>query len=572
MLAFSVLTRFTAKDEQSKAIKTIGKAAGGAAIAIAAISVASIKMAADFDTGLRKTSTIMDTTQMSFEQMRKGIMETSNETGRAVNLLTEAQYQAISAGVDTANSIKFVNVAVKAAIGGFTEEATAVDGLTSVLNAYGMKSTEVTKISDQMIATQNFGKTTFGELATSIGSVIPSSSALNVSTVELFSGLAAMTKQGINTTEAATKMNAVLNAFLKPSDGALKAAKKMGIEFSASAIKSKGFTAIMGEIGEKTKGNETALAKLFPNVRALSGALVITGKGAKNYAEGLDLIAGSTGATQRAFEQMNGPQMKFNKAWNKLKNVGIELGTIMLPIAEKVANVALKVMEGFDGLSDSTKNTILIVGGLITVLGGVSMAVAPVLLTITTLTPAVLALKTAWIGLNLAFMTSPFFWIPAAVAGFYLLQKRLGGIMPTLVILGETVIQTLLTPINLVVTAMTGLIHLMSISANALGMDNLGDNLALAADKITQIQDQANLSMTGTTNIIPGSRLIEAVIEGDPDKQKSGLGTQLADLGSGSKSSLDLNINNNTGFEASTSGATTPDVALTLNNGSGGSW
>ena len=96
-------------------------------------------------------------------------------------------YQAISAGIDTANSVDFVGTAIKAAKGGFTDATIAVDGLTTVLNAYGKKASEATNISDQMLVAQNFGKTSFGEMASTMGQVIPIASSLNVATEDLFS-------------------------------------------------------------------------------------------------------------------------------------------------------------------------------------------------------------------------------------------------------------------------------------------------------------------------------------------------------------------------------------------------
>ncbi len=78
--------------------------------------------------------------------------------------LNESLYQAISGSVDTAKAVDFLDVAVKAAKGGFTETSTAVDGLTTVLNSYGLEADKATDISNQMLITQNLGKTTSGNL------------------------------------------------------------------------------------------------------------------------------------------------------------------------------------------------------------------------------------------------------------------------------------------------------------------------------------------------------------------------------------------------------------------------
>ena len=49
---------------------------------------------------------------------------------------------------------------------------TAVDTLTTTLNAYGIETDQVSKISDKLITTQNLGKTTVNELGSSLGKVL----------------------------------------------------------------------------------------------------------------------------------------------------------------------------------------------------------------------------------------------------------------------------------------------------------------------------------------------------------------------------------------------------------------
>ena len=89
-----------------------------------------------FEVALAKLSTIADPTRASMDQLTDEINALSKDTGKNVNDLAEAAYQAISASVDTAKSVGFVRQANALAKGGFTETATAVDVLTTALNAF----------------------------------------------------------------------------------------------------------------------------------------------------------------------------------------------------------------------------------------------------------------------------------------------------------------------------------------------------------------------------------------------------------------------------------------------------
>ena len=84
-----------------------------------------------------------------------------------------ALYQAISAGVPSDNVFDFLETANKAAVGGITDLSTSVDGITSVVNAYGSDVISAAEASDLMFTAVKEGKTDFGQLSDSLFQVIP---------------------------------------------------------------------------------------------------------------------------------------------------------------------------------------------------------------------------------------------------------------------------------------------------------------------------------------------------------------------------------------------------------------
>lgn len=147
----------------ANAIEELEKALAAAGIAklISEIKDAFMEAsaaAAEFETGSKKISTIADTTQVSLSQMSSDIMNLSRDTGIFAADLEEATYSALSASVNTADAVEFTATASKLATGGFTSSATAVDVLTTALNAYGLEAGKASNISDMLIQTQNLGK------------------------------------------------------------------------------------------------------------------------------------------------------------------------------------------------------------------------------------------------------------------------------------------------------------------------------------------------------------------------------------------------------------------------------
>ena len=99
---------------------------------------------------------------------------------------------------------------MKLAKGGFTDGAKAVDVLTTAINGYGLQAEDATRVSDLLITTQNLGKTTVDELASSMGPVIKMADNANFSIGELSAAYALMTKNGIATAESGTYLKQML--------------------------------------------------------------------------------------------------------------------------------------------------------------------------------------------------------------------------------------------------------------------------------------------------------------------------------------------------------------------------
>ncbi|MFQ9761832.1 MAG: phage tail tape measure protein [Gemmiger formicilis] len=160
---------------------------------------------------MAKVGTIADTAKVPLESLSSQVLQVSGDMHIGANEIAEAAYQTISAGQDTGNAVAFAGQASMLATAGFTSSASAVDILTTALNAYGKGADEAGHVSDVLLTTQNLGKTSVDELAGSMGRVIPLAAAYNVSMENLSSGLAIMTANGIATAEASTYTKSMLN-------------------------------------------------------------------------------------------------------------------------------------------------------------------------------------------------------------------------------------------------------------------------------------------------------------------------------------------------------------------------
>lgn len=325
---------------------------------ILAAATAGFKLHSDFANGIAKISTLVDTTVVSMQKVSDEIRAVSDETGAGVADLSESVYQAISAGVDAAHAVGFVKDMTIAAKAGFTDTTTAVNGVTTVLNAYGKSAEEATAVTDQMLLAQNFGKTSFGEMAQSMGNVIPIAAQLNVSTQELFGSIAVLTKNGIQTSEAITGLKAAYSNILKPSAEAAKLAQSLGLEFNAAHLQSVGWVKFLDEVKRATGGDAEQMAQLFGSVEGLNSILVLTGKGAGDFDKVMDQMAQSAGMTREAYEKMLTPSEQMQIAMNQLKNASMDLAVSFTPYFKVMSMRVKELAAWFRALTPEQKTLI----------------------------------------------------------------------------------------------------------------------------------------------------------------------------------------------------------------------
>ncbi len=360
----------------------------GVTVPLAAAAVGTTKMAVDFESSFAKVSTLLDSSQVDFGQYKSDILDASSESKIAVGEFSEAVYQSISAGVDQTKAIGFTTEAMKLAKGGFTDGASAVDILTTSINAYGLEASESQRVSDMLITTQNLGKTTVNELAASMGKVIPSANAYNVNLENVNTSMAILTKNGIATAEATTYYNSMLNELGKAGTEASDVLKdKLGKSFAELQAEGVPLTEILKTLETEAQASGKSLGDMFGSSEAAKAALTIMKDDGVEYNSILKQMEESAGATQEAFEKIDAtPAEQLAGALNKMKNQAIELGGEFVPVIGKITDLLEDLTEKFSELSDEEKENILQWAGVAAAAGPVLSVVGSGIKTFSNLT------------------------------------------------------------------------------------------------------------------------------------------------------------------------------------------
>lgn len=341
---------------------------------ILAAGVASAKMTMDFEDSMAKVSTIADATEVPMDDMQKAILDLSNQTRISAEEIAQNVYDSISAGQKTGDAVNFVSKSTKLAKAGFADAGAALDVLTTIMNAYRLKASEVTNVSDMLIQTQNLGKTTVADLASSMGKVIPTANAYGVSLDELCAGYAIMTANGVATAESTTYMNGMLNELGKSGTNVSETLKeKTGKTFKELMDSGMSLSDVLKIISDAATENNKSFGDMWSSSEAGKAGMILLGDSAENFNGVLEQMQNSAGATNTAFEKLDTNSAKIKKTTNELRNDAIDFGTTLMeelaPIIENITEKISEFTEWFNGLSESEKQTIIQIGLIVAAIG-----------------------------------------------------------------------------------------------------------------------------------------------------------------------------------------------------------
>lgn len=298
-----------------------------------------------FQTGYVRTISLMSDAQTNElgESLQQGTKELIRMTG-SVEDVSQAMELAVSSGIDAADAVDFLTEANETAIGTNTELETTIDGLTNVINAYGLEASEAENISNAFFTAQNYGKTTVKEIAKEIGDALPYSSALGVSYQEVLAALSDLTAKGVKTPQAVTAIKGALTALLNPSKEAAAVMTQLGVPFGVTGIKAEGFEKTLRKLGQVYREQPDLLAKAIPTQEGQVAILTLMNDNMEAYSRNLQAIrtdVGENTALSRAYAlQQETNAVKEKKALGELQVLYIELGEKLGPLWVKLLSLA----------------------------------------------------------------------------------------------------------------------------------------------------------------------------------------------------------------------------------------
>lgn len=400
-------------DISAKKLSSFGSKASLALTApIVGAGVFAGKAAMEFEQGMANISTIIDTNTESLDKMGEKVIEIGRRTPVGLADLSDALYDARSAGISASDQFGVLEGAAKLAVAGLGSTKESMDLVTSAINAFGLTGEKQNKVYNDLFMTTNYGKTTVAGLAQGFGGVAATIAASGTELDEYLSMVAALTTTGQPASQAHTQLKAVISGLTRESKetsavfkqlgaknlpelikkygglmpamravadvagGTSKVFQKLGAkDFQDLAKKSGGVEQAMEKIEGVADKDASAILKLVGSTEALNAVLSLTGSTADAQKQALDAMRKSTDGLDDAFEKQNNTSSaRMTKLKNQYTALGVTIGNDLLPVARDLADVMGGMAQSFGELSESERKFAIWSAGIVALSGPVLTA------------------------------------------------------------------------------------------------------------------------------------------------------------------------------------------------------
>ena len=343
----------------------INKVFAGIGVAAGAVATKAIGEFRAFEDGMNEVFTLLPgITEAAMDNMTDDVLTLSKTIGKLPEDVIPSLYNSLSAGVPPDNVFAFLETANKLAVGGATDLGTAVDGLTSVVNAFGPEAVSFSQASDLIFTAVKGGKTTVDELSRSLFQVAPVAAGLGVEFGDVTAALATLTAAGTPTSVAATQLRAVFAELSKPTTVISKKFKELsGKDFATFIAEGGNVADALNLIKKDADASGVSLSAYFGSVEAAGAAQVLTGKGAEKFAQEIKAAGDAAGATEVAFEQgASGIGLVLDKIRAGINvfviEIGQKLAPILLDFIEKAQSAFQNLQPRVKAFSDNVREFI----------------------------------------------------------------------------------------------------------------------------------------------------------------------------------------------------------------------
>lgn len=352
-------------------------------VGLAVVGVASVKMAADFQTAILSLVAHAGLAKSEIGNVSAAVLKMSTEVGRSPTELADALYPILSAfsGITNQSAKSALALATLRlsfqAVAGTTTSGTAVAlAAVGTFNSLGLATNNaaentrrMTALMDTMDLTVQLGNMRWEQYKNVISKLAVSIQGTNVTFNEASAALAEMTNEGFSAQKAQTYLSNTFNTLEIKTDSLAKHAKKLGISFDEAKYGPMTLAEKIQYLNEITGGNRQELLALMGNNATALKTFNALSTGLDGYKNNLKSLQNAHGALASSFATAS---QGFNFHMEQLKAAGsalmITFGTMLLPALTNLVSIITPLITKFTDWETHTHGIEKGFGALVTVI------------------------------------------------------------------------------------------------------------------------------------------------------------------------------------------------------------
>lgn len=313
--------------------------------AVAAVGVATTKMAADYQAATTLLVTGAGESVANIGMIRDGLLALAPAVGMGPEALAKAMFLVESAGFHGAAGLTVMNAAAQGAKVGGVDATLVADGLTTAMIDYHYAADQANTVTSKLVQTVALGKTNMGDLSSSLSNVLPFAANLKIGFNDIMGAMATMTSQGIDAARASTMLKFGIMALANETPAGSDALTAIGITTQqvVADLGTKGLSGTIAEItdaiGKKFPAGSalavSALSNIFGGTRGIGMALALSGQNAETFTSNIASIAAAVPEADGAVKGWSLTQEDLNTQMDQARaffsSVGIKIGTVLIP-------------------------------------------------------------------------------------------------------------------------------------------------------------------------------------------------------------------------------------------------